>query len=439
MVKENAVKMLKGQRSSPYEFRVVNRAGKVMWAMETVTSIQYNGQRAVLGNFMPIDERKQMEEELQSAKNQFQVLVEASPLAVSMIKNNGIYQYVNPKFVEMFGYTLEDIPTGRDWFHKAYPDKEYRKQIIGSWLNDLNAVTNGKRNELERQTFNVTCKDGAVKVIHFRAVTLENGDQIMIYEDITQLQQAQIEREALLEDLKTVNQRLEESNRELQDFVYVASHDLREPLRKIASFGMLLKESLADKLDDDEQENFDFMIDGSTRMQNMVDDLLTYSRVTTRAKPSEKVDLNSVINNLKKIELANQLEETGGTIDIPEILPPICSDPSQVHQLLQNLITNGLKFHRHGVPPKITINAHRIKKNMVRIEVNDNGIGIDKQYHEEVFTMFKRLHSRTEYEGTGIGLAVCKKIVSRHGGEIGVNSTPGQGTTFWFTLPVNNK
>ena len=177
------------------------------------------------------------------------------------------------------------------------------------------------------------------------------------------------------------------------------------------------------------------MIDGAKRMQAMVNDLLTYSRITTRAKPFEQIDLNGVIEDLKSLELATLLDETRGTIYVPEPLSPVRGDPSQMHQLFQNVIGNGLKFHREGIPPEITIRTYHIENNMIRVEVQDNGIGIAEEYHEQIFTMFKRLHSRTHYEGTGIGLAVCKKIVSRHGGDIGVSSTPGEGSTFWFTLP----
>ena len=253
--------------------------------------------------------------------------------------------------------------------------------------------------------------------------------------DVTERERAKEERRALLEELKEINCRLEESNKELQDFAYIASHDLREPLRKISSFGSLLQDSLKGELDEDQQQDFEFMIDGANRMQMMIDDLLTYSRVTTKAKPFERVDLNNVLEDLKKLELAFQLEETGGTIHVPETLPPVYGDPSQMHQLLQNLVGNGLKFCQEGIPPEITIRARRIENNMVRVEVQDNGIGINEEYHEQVFTMFKRIHSRTQYEGTGIGLAVCKKIINRHGGDIGVKSTPGKGATFWVTLP----
>jgi signal transduction histidine kinase len=147
------------------------------------------------------------------------------------------------------------------------------------------------------------------------------------------------------------------------------------------------------------------------------------------------VYLNEVIKDLKKFEMATLLDETRGTIHTPEPLPPVRADPSQIHRLFQNLIGNGLKFHQEGIPPEIIIRAHGVENKMIRIEVEDNGIGIDEKYHEQLFVMFKRLHSQAQYEGTGIGLAICKKIVERHGGAIGIKSTPGKGSTFWFTLP----
>jgi light-regulated signal transduction histidine kinase (bacteriophytochrome) len=281
-------------------------------------------------------------------------------------------------------------------------------------------------------------KDGEIRNVEvFHRNIIWNGEKQFqtIWHDVTEQKKAEAEREALLEDLQKLNAKLEESNKELQDFVYVASHDLREPLRKIASFGSLLQDSLKGKLDEDQQENFQFMIDGSNRMQAMVDDLLTYSRVTTKARPFEAVDLNEAIEDIKNIELAEFLKETEGTINIPEKLKMVKGDSPQLHQLLQNLIGNGLKFRRNGVLPEVTIRTRNGKGNMVHVEIQDNGIGIDEKYFDQIFTMFKRLHSRTRYEGTGIGLAVCKKIVRRHGGEIGVESQPGEGSKFWFTLP----
>jgi len=242
--------------------------------------------------------------------------------------------------------------------------------------------------------------------------------------------------EAEVAERKKTQEALENSNRELTDFVYVASHDLREPLRKISSFGQLLQKSLQDKLTGDDRENLDFMIDGSDRMTMMINGLLTYSRVNTKDIQLETVDLNKVIEQLKGFELSVLLEETGCVIEVPHPLPKIYADPVQIKQLLQNLIANGIKYRDKGVTPKIIIKAKEVSDDKVRIEVQDNGIGIATEYRDEIFKMFKRLHSRQEYDGCGIGLSVCKKIVNRHAGRIGVESEPGKGSTFWFTISL---
>jgi PAS domain S-box-containing protein len=232
-------------------------------------------------------------------------------------------------------------------------------------------------------------------------------------------------------------QQLARANRELKDFVYVASHDLRAPVRKIVSFGQLLQESLADKLADDDKENLEFMIEGAGRMHELIEALLVYSRVSTKDVQLGCLDLNQIIDELRSVELAVPLEETTGTVSIPEPLPTVQGDVVQIRQLLQNLVSNGLKYHKKDVAPQVTIQARRQDDGMVRVDVQDNGIGIEPQYHDKLFVMFQRLHSSAEYEGTGIGLAVCKKIIERHKGEIGITSTPGEGSTFWFTLPAS--
>ncbi len=298
-------------------------------------------------------------------------------------------------------------------------------------------VTEMRRVEEEREAALNNLAETNMK-LEERAKELE-GARLATLNIAEDLDEARIEAEKAKEDLEETNIKLEKSNRELQDFTYIASHDLREPMRKISAFGQLLQESLKGKLDEDEEENFAFMIDGATRMQQMIDALLAYSRVTTQAKPAKRVDLNKGIEDIKSVELAVLLEETGGTIHVPEPLPAVQADPSQVHQLLQNLIGNGLKFHREGIAPEITVRSRRVNDNIVQVGVEDNGIGIEEANYEKIFGMFQRLHSREDYGGTGIGLAVCKKIVERHGGSIGVNSAPGKGSTFWFTMPRSEK
>jgi len=250
-----------------------------------------------------------------------------------------------------------------------------------------------------------------------------------------------VERERAQEYLKVANldltlttEKLKEVNRDLTDFVYVASHDLREPLRKISSFGGLLKESLEGKLEEDDRENLEYMTDGADRMTRMIEGLLAYSRLNTKKIPLEAVDCNEIVKQLEQFELRTILEETGGSIEVPQPLPKVKADPGQITQLFQNLIANGIKYRREGVRPRVAIRAGQIDDDTVRIEVRDNGIGISREHWEDIFKMFRRLHSRQKYPGTGIGLALCKKIIGRHSGKIGVESNDGEGSTFWFTL-----
>jgi signal transduction histidine kinase len=252
--------------------------------------------------------------------------------------------------------------------------------------------------------------------------------------EIAYRKQTEKDMEILNRDLVRTVDKLEETNCKLTDFVYIASHDLREPLRKISSFGRLLKQSLEGSLDNNDKENLEFMVDGADRMTEMIEGLLTYSRVDTQGAEFETVDLNEIIEQLRQLELADLLEKMGGTIEVAGPLPEVQADPTQIRQLLQNIIINGLKYRQQAVQPQIVIRARQTEEDTVRIEVQDNGIGIDEKYHGDIFTMFRRLHSRRKYDGTGIGLSVCKKIVERHNGLIGVESKIDEGSTFWFTL-----
>ncbi len=226
---------------------------------------------------------------------------------------------------------------------------------------------------------------------------------------------------------------LEAVNQELKNFVYVASHDLREPLRKITVFADMLKKSLKDKVDDSEAENLHYMVDGAERMKKMIDGLLVYSRVSTQPHPFQKIDLNEIVSQICKFELSVLIEEKNVILEVPKPLPVIVGDESQITQLLQNLIANGIKYQKKDNQPIIKITSKPSAGGMTQIEVTDNGIGISPEYQSAVFGMFKRLHSK-EYEGTGIGLATCKKIVERHNGQIGLESQPDHGSTFWFTI-----
>jgi len=229
-------------------------------------------------------------------------------------------------------------------------------------------------------------------------------------------------------------QDLERSNRDLEQFAYVASHDLQEPLRKVASFCQLLQRRYAGKLDDRADQYIAFAVDGAERMQQLINDLLSFSRVGRTTSAFSEVALDDVVA-AAKAQLEPARTDVDGTIEL-EPLPVVCGDSSLLRALFVNLIGNGLKFHREGVPPRVVVAAERIGDEW-EVTVSDNGIGIDPEYIDKVFVIFQRLHARDVYAGTGIGLALAKKIVEFHGGRIGIDPPRLEpGTTVRLTLPA---
>jgi PAS domain S-box-containing protein len=255
------------------------------------------------------------------------------------------------------------------------------------------------------------------------------------------------ERRNAEEQLRHYSSELRRSNEELQNFASVASHDLQEPLRKILAFGDRLQARCGPELSEQGRDFLNRMLDAAARMQSLIQDILKLARVTSRALPFVPCDLNRVIAGVAA-DLEVMIAQSGAGLII-DPLPTLMADQAQMRQLFQNLIQNSLKFHTHGVPPEIRVTARQLlnseadlpgcppDESLVEIVVRDNGIGFDPQFAEKIFVVFQRLHSRTEFEGTGIGLALCRKIVERHRGKIVATSLPGHGATFRITLPEN--
>lgn len=256
----------------------------------------------------------------------------------------------------------------------------------------------------------------------------ENELVLVTIEDVT-------ERWAIEARLQAYTARLEQSNRELQDFAQVASHDLQEPLRKIQAFGDLLRRQ-ADRLDEDGQDCLQSMLGAATRMRSLIHALLGLARVTTQGKPFVQVDLGQIAAEVVE-DLQARVREVGVTMQV-EALPSLEADPTQMRQLLQNLVGNALKYRREGLPHLARVSA-RTTATLAMIDVHDTGIGFDEKYLDRIFAPFQRLHSRSQYEGTGMGLAICRRIAERHGGSITAAGNPGQGATFTVTLPLRQQ
>jgi light-regulated signal transduction histidine kinase (bacteriophytochrome) len=271
-------------------------------------------------------------------------------------------------------------------------------------------------------------KDGSRIPIFLGAATTNDAcnEGVVFVLDVTDRKRAE-------EMLKLKLEELARSNEELEQFAYVSSHDLQEPLRMITSYLQLLQRKYQGNLDDKADKYIHFAVDGASRMQNLINDILEYSRVTRTSREPKftncKFILNQALAGLKVV-----IKENKATIS-HDTLPDIMVDPTQLVQVLQNLILNGIKFHGEETP-KIHITAEKKASEWV-FSVHDNGIGIDPQYSEKIFEVFKRLHTRERYPGTEIGLAVCKKIIERQGGHIWVESELGKSSTFYFTLPID--
>ncbi|HWW62061.1 MAG TPA: ATP-binding protein, partial [Thermoanaerobaculia bacterium] len=348
-------------------------------------------------------------------------IVDTMADALFVIDAEGKIRVINPAARTLFGYRESDL-LGRsiDALEETSGD-----ETISRTLREVS-----RRGAIRDQERLLRHKDGqAIDVsISISPVSEEDVQQgaVVIARDIRERKRADAE-------LRLAMTRLERSNRELEDFAYVASHDLQEPLRKIQAFGDLLKSRHSEELPAQARDYVERMQAAAKRMQILINDLLAFSRVTTKAQPFVPVNLGDIAREVAH-DLEHRVHEANGEIVIGE-LPTVDADALQMRQLFQNLAGNALKFHRDGVAPRVEIRGD-VEDGRCRISVSDNGIGFEEKYADRIFTMFERLHGRGKYDGTGIGLAICRKIVERHGGSIAARSTVGEGSTFIVTLPM---
>ena len=322
---------------------------------------------------------------------------------------------------------------------------DLRHRILTRRQDEIGAITgafNEMADAIEHRNTEITEKN--------QALTAEIANHRLTQEELRQLNASLEERIVQrTHDLELRSADLLRSNKELQEFAYIASHDLQEPLRKVRSFGDRLSAHSATQLDDMSKDYLARMQSAATRMQALIEALLAYSRVTTKAQPATPVDLQVVAAEVLS-DLENQIERQQGRVTLGR-LDVVPADPLQMHQLLQNLIGNALKFQRPETPPEVHVAGRWVSVDeaeqiagvqfnpndaVYELSVTDNGIGIEPQYFERIFQMFQRLHGRNEYEGTGVGLAICRKIVERHNGTIVVHSQPGEGASFSVLWPV---
>jgi PAS domain S-box-containing protein len=299
----------------------------------------------------------------------------------------------------------------------------------GESMEKIHRASSGERWEtVEIPIQNV---DGEVRRVLWNSAAIYGADGVTVRSTIAQGQDI-TERTKAEEALNHTIAELKRSNQDLEQFAYIASHDLQEPLRNVTLFSQLFIRKFGDTLTDEGREYLDFVIEGSTRMSNLILDLLDYSRVSTRGEPFILVDMTDAVEDAV-INLQALIQDSGAVVTL-DPLPVVNADPIQIRQVYQNLIDNALKY-RSASPPVVHISAARKDSEWI-FSVQDNGIGIAPEYHEKIFMLFKRLHTRQKYSGTGIGLSLVKKIIERHGGRIWVNSEEGKGATFFFTLPA---
>jgi PAS domain S-box-containing protein len=372
-----------------------------------------------------ISVRKDAEAHLVQMENKYRGLLEAAPDAMVVVNQAGEIVLLNLQAETQFGYRRDEL-LGQKMSNivpAGFPERLVADSLRSA--EDALAQQIGTGIELTARR-----KDGSKFPIEIMLSPLKSADGVLVTAAIRDITARKSSEAQLLEKVKELNR----SNEELQQFAYIASHDLQEPLRMVASYTALLARRYKGRLDSDADDFIAFAVDGASRMQLLIRDLLAYSRVGSKGK--ELVDTSSAEALQQAIHNLRGAIEGSAALVTHDALPSVMADEMQLTQLFQNLVGNAIKYRRAGVP-RVHITAVPNDANKWMFSVQDNGLGIEPQFFEKIFGVFQRLHKREEFDGTGIGLAICKKIVERHGGTISVQSTFGEGSTFYFPLTVS--
>jgi len=411
--------------TGPDDFQLNSKNGGKVDVEIRTHLVKIKGQTLVLGIARDITSRKHAEDALRKSEEKYKFLFEESPIIHMILGMDGKILNVNQPAIKKYGYSKDNL-IGKNIMDLI--THEHKNKMAAHLKKDI------KVKDTPELDVDIIAKDGSIHTILF------HSEKVFLYEketptgflvngvDITERKRAE-------QKIMWTTAELKKYVKELEQFTHISAHDLQEPLRMIASYVELLKKRYADKLDSEAIEFIDFAVDGANRMKRLLNDLLIYSRLNINGKPFVLTDCSKIIkeatNRLKPL-----IDHNNAIITYNE-LPEIQVDPVQFRELFKALIDNAIKF-RNIETPRIQIKAKKNQQYWL-FSIKDNGIGINPRYYDKIFMIFQKLHSHGEYAGTGIGLAICKKIIDRHNGQIWIESKPGKGSTFFFTVPINNE
>lgn len=391
-----------------------------------------------------ITKKKRSESLLRKEKKIFFSVLQKAPYGAVIIDRKGNYLYTNEEFTKITGYTVIDVPNGISWFLKAYPDSETRKDVLKAWKEDI--ATKGIT-----RTFIIRCKNGEKKDIDFRSTRLNDDKYLTMLSDVTEQKRAEMELQRARDELEVkvadrtaelfkLNSDLEKNvaqlkliNAELEAFSYSISHDLKTPTIAVEGFSRVLLERYGDRLDNKGKNFLRLIIQSTSQMRELIDNLLAYFAFGRKKLKFSVVDMNRIVS-----EVFDQLKEVhrGRTMYLSITpTPPVNADKTMIRQVILNLLSNAIKYSRVNAQTDVKFGGWSEQGRIVYY-VQDNGVGFPMESIERLFEVFERLHPSEEFEGTGIGLATVKRIIQRHGGEVWAQSTVNEGSTFYFTIPT---